>query len=91
MEESMESRDSGYGRIVLGAAVSAILLNLLCRVEGLPDDLTPFITRTTQDYVSGGAFGDIWKCSYSANSDSSTFVSPCVRCLCHALAYMINT
>jgi hypothetical protein len=28
-------------------------------VEGLPDDLTPFITRTTQDYVSGGAFGDI--------------------------------
>jgi serine/threonine protein kinase len=44
-------------------------------VEGLPDDLTPFITRTTQDYVSGGAFGDIWKCSYSANSDSSTFVA----------------
>lgn len=40
-----------------------------------PDDLTPFITRTTQDPVSGGAFGDVWKCNYNANSGISTSVA----------------
>ncbi|KAG1848091.1 kinase-like domain-containing protein [Suillus subalutaceus] len=43
--------------------------------EDLPDDLTPFITRTTQDHISGGAFGDVWKCNYNANSGISTFVA----------------
>ncbi|KAG1814585.1 kinase-like domain-containing protein [Suillus subaureus] len=29
----------------------------------LPDDLTPFITQTTLYPVSGGGFGDVWKCN----------------------------
>lgn len=33
------------------------------RTEDLPDDLTPFITRTTLDPVGGGGFGDVWKCN----------------------------
>ncbi|KAG2040479.1 kinase-like domain-containing protein [Suillus americanus] len=53
-------------------AVSA-LLNLLCRAEDfkLPNDLTPFITRTTQDHISGGGFGDVWKCNYNADDISA--------------------
>ncbi|KAG1718024.1 kinase-like domain-containing protein [Suillus lakei] len=43
--------------------------------EDLPDDLTPFITRTTQDHVSGGAFGDVWKCNYHADDISEAFVA----------------
>ncbi|KAG1730744.1 hypothetical protein EDB19DRAFT_1739763 [Suillus lakei] len=41
------------------------------RAEDLPDDLTPFITRTTQDPVSGGGFGDVWKCNYDAYGTSA--------------------
>ncbi|OAX32017.1 kinase-like protein [Rhizopogon vinicolor AM-OR11-026] len=37
----------------------------------LPDDLTPFITRTTVDPISGGAFSDVWKCSYDADGIST--------------------
>ncbi|KAG2747331.1 kinase-like protein [Suillus brevipes Sb2] len=37
----------------------------------LPDDLTPFITRTTQDHISGGGFGDVWKCIYNADGNST--------------------
>ncbi|OJA15855.1 hypothetical protein AZE42_11214 [Rhizopogon vesiculosus] len=33
----------------------------------LPDDLTPFITRTTMDPIHAGGFGDVWKCSYDAD------------------------
>jgi hypothetical protein len=69
------------------------LLNLPCRVEDSPNDLTPFITRTTQDHISGGGFGDVWKCDYNANG-TSVVVSPCVRLVYHALAYAaqsINT
>lgn len=66
-------------------SVSALLI-LLCRVEGLPDDLTPFITRTAQDHINGGAFGDVWKCNYNTD-DISAVVSPCVRLVHHALAY----
>jgi hypothetical protein len=40
-------------------------------LEDLPDDLTPFITRTTLDPTSGGAFGDVWKCDYNANGIST--------------------
>ncbi|KAG0696888.1 kinase-like domain-containing protein [Suillus ampliporus] len=40
-------------------------------VEDLPDDLTPFITRTTLDHISGGAFGDVWKCNYNAGGVSA--------------------
>ncbi|KAG1722540.1 kinase-like domain-containing protein [Suillus paluster] len=39
-------------------------------VEDLPDDLTPIITRTTRDHVSGGAYGDVWKCNYNADGIS---------------------
>jgi hypothetical protein len=68
-------------------SVSALLI-LLCRLEGLPDDdLTPFITRTTQDHINGGAFGDVWKCKYNTD-DISAVVSPCVRLIHHALAYI---
>ncbi|KAG1886668.1 hypothetical protein F4604DRAFT_1900369 [Suillus subluteus] len=45
------------------------------RVEDfkLPNDLTPFITRTTQDHItSGGGFGDVWKCNYNANGIAAT-------------------
>ncbi|KAG1882891.1 kinase-like domain-containing protein [Suillus subluteus] len=41
------------------------------RVEDLPDDLTPLITRTTMDHVNGGAFGDVWKCNYNADGISA--------------------
>ncbi|OAX34159.1 kinase-like protein [Rhizopogon vinicolor AM-OR11-026] len=41
----------------------------------LPDDLTPFITRTTMNPISGGAFGDVWKCNYHAADGISTFVA----------------
>ncbi|KAG2746853.1 kinase-like protein [Suillus brevipes Sb2] len=52
-------------------SVSALLI-LLCRLEGLPDDdLTPFITRTTQDHINGGAFGDVWKCKYNTDDISA--------------------
>ncbi|OJA15495.1 hypothetical protein AZE42_07635 [Rhizopogon vesiculosus] len=40
-------------------------------VLDLPDDLTPFITRTTMDPISGGAFGDVWRCSYNADGISA--------------------
>ncbi|KAG0696882.1 kinase-like domain-containing protein [Suillus ampliporus] len=40
-------------------------------VEDLPDDLTPFITRTTLDQINGGAFGDVWKCNYNADRISA--------------------
>lgn len=39
------------------------------RTEDLPDDLTPFITRTTLDHVRGGAFGDVWKCNYNHDAN----------------------
>ncbi|KAG1889153.1 kinase-like domain-containing protein [Suillus subluteus] len=39
--------------------------------EDLPKDLTPFITRITQDHISGGGFGDVWKCNYNANGTSA--------------------
>ncbi|KAG1805439.1 kinase-like domain-containing protein [Suillus subaureus] len=45
------------------------------RDPGVENDLTPFITRTTQDHVSGGAFGDVWKCNYIVDSGNSTFVA----------------
>ncbi|KIK34492.1 hypothetical protein CY34DRAFT_639381 [Suillus luteus UH-Slu-Lm8-n1] len=35
------------------------------RTEDLPDDLTPFITRTTLDPVGVGGYGDVWKCNYN--------------------------
>ncbi|KAG1848055.1 kinase-like domain-containing protein [Suillus subalutaceus] len=41
------------------------------RAEDLPKDLTSFITRTTQDHVNGGGFGDVWKCNYNANGTSA--------------------
>ncbi|KAG1764538.1 kinase-like domain-containing protein [Suillus occidentalis] len=41
------------------------------RAGNLSDDLTPFITRTTQDHISGGGFGDVWKCIYNADGNSS--------------------
>jgi serine/threonine protein kinase len=47
------------------------------RPQDLPEDLTPFITRTTLDPAStDGGFGDVWKCKckYGAN-DVSTFVA----------------
>ncbi|KAG1722539.1 kinase-like domain-containing protein [Suillus paluster] len=40
-------------------------------VEDLPDDLTPFIIRTTLDHVEGGASGDVWKCNYNADGISA--------------------
>jgi serine/threonine protein kinase len=40
-------------------------------VEDVPDDLTPFITRTTQDHINGGAFGDVWKCNYNTDGISA--------------------
>ncbi|KAJ8581855.1 kinase-like protein [Rhizopogon salebrosus TDB-379] len=40
-------------------------------IEDLPDDLTPFITRTTLDPVSGGGYGDVWKCDYNADGISA--------------------
>ncbi|KAG1792982.1 kinase-like domain-containing protein [Suillus plorans] len=45
--------------------------NVDVRTEDLPDDLTPFITRTALDHVGGGAFGDVWKCNYDANGISA--------------------
>ncbi|KAG2049982.1 hypothetical protein BDR06DRAFT_679052 [Suillus hirtellus] len=36
--------------------------------DTLPADLTPFITRTTQDHICGGGFGDVWKCNYNADA-----------------------
>ncbi|KAG1781232.1 kinase-like domain-containing protein [Suillus placidus] len=39
------------------------------RTEDLPDDLTPFITRTTLYPVSGGGFGDVWKCNYNRDAN----------------------
>jgi len=39
------------------------------RTEDLPDDLTPFITRETLDPVSGGGFGDVWKCNYNHDAN----------------------
>jgi hypothetical protein len=74
---------------MFASSVSALLI-LLCRVEGLPDDLTPFITRTTQDHTNGGAFGDVWKCNYNTD-DISAVVSPCVRLVHHALADQLIT
>ncbi|KAJ8588967.1 kinase-like protein, partial [Rhizopogon salebrosus TDB-379] len=44
-------------------------------IEDLPDDLTPFITRTTLDPTSGGAFGDVWKCDYNANVSQHPLVA----------------
>ncbi|KAG1797319.1 kinase-like domain-containing protein [Suillus plorans] len=49
-------------------------MNLGHRGQGkatLPADLTPFITRTTQDHICGGGFGDVWKCNYNANGISA--------------------
>jgi serine/threonine protein kinase len=40
-------------------------------VDDSPHDLTPFITRTTRDHVSGGGFGDVWKCNYNADGLST--------------------
>ncbi|KAG0696886.1 kinase-like domain-containing protein [Suillus ampliporus] len=40
-------------------------------VGDLPDDLTPFITRTTPDPVNGGSYGDVWKCNYNADGISA--------------------
>ncbi|KAG2144217.1 kinase-like domain-containing protein [Suillus clintonianus] len=45
------------------------------RAEDLPDDLTPFITRTIMDHASGGAFGDVWKCNYLNADGKSTLVA----------------
>jgi len=56
------------------------------KVEDVPDDLTPFITRTTQDHINGGAFGDVWKCNYNTDGISAV-VSPCFRLVYHAPAY----
>src|SRR5437588_11885827 len=53
-------------------------------VLDLPDDLTPFITRTTMDPISGGGFGDVWKCTYDADG-ISTLVSPYVGFIDHAI------
>jgi hypothetical protein len=50
----------------------------------LPEDLTPFITRTSFDSVGVGGFGDVWKCSYDAHG-ISTPVSPCVAFIDHAI------
>ncbi|KAG2032696.1 kinase-like domain-containing protein [Suillus americanus] len=44
------------------------------RTEDLPDDLTPFITRTTLGPVGAGGFGDVWKCDY--NHDASGISGP---------------
>ncbi|KAG2122939.1 kinase-like domain-containing protein [Suillus clintonianus] len=41
------------------------------RPEDLPEDLTPFITRTTMDRVSAGGFGDVWKCNYNTDGISA--------------------
>jgi hypothetical protein len=75
-----DSDDVRYDRIVtvLGVAISALLNFPCCRPQDLPEDLTPFITRTNLDPAStDGGFGDVWKCKckYSAND---TFVSPCI-------------
>ncbi|KAG1741212.1 kinase-like domain-containing protein [Suillus occidentalis] len=45
------------------------------RTEDLPEDLTPFITRTTLDPIGGGGYGDVWKCNYNheANGISALF------------------
>ncbi|KAG2357729.1 kinase-like domain-containing protein [Suillus spraguei] len=52
--------------------------NVDVRTEDLPDDLTPFITRTTlYAGVNQGASGDVWKCNYNHNGISAV-VSPCV-------------
>ncbi|OAX32437.1 kinase-like protein [Rhizopogon vinicolor AM-OR11-026] len=40
----------------------------------LPEDLTPFITRTILDPIGVGGYGDVWKCSYDAGG-ISTFVA----------------
>src|SRR5882757_9981926 len=50
----------------------------------LPEDLTPFITRTILDPIGVGGYGDVWKCSYDAGG-ISTFVSPCVGFIDHAI------
>ncbi|KAG1793584.1 kinase-like domain-containing protein [Suillus variegatus] len=39
------------------------------RTEDLPDDLTPFITRTTLDPLAGGGFGDVWKCNFNHDTN----------------------
>ncbi|KAG0696892.1 kinase-like domain-containing protein [Suillus ampliporus] len=54
-------------------------------VEDLPDDLTPFITRTTRDHVGGGGFGDVWRCDYNVNGISA-LVSPRVGSITMQLA-----
>ncbi|KAG2755027.1 kinase-like protein [Suillus brevipes Sb2] len=41
------------------------------RTKDLPDDLTPFITRTTPYPVSGGGYGDVWQCNYNRVSESA--------------------
>ncbi|KAG1819127.1 kinase-like domain-containing protein [Suillus subaureus] len=51
------------------------LLPLQYRLEDLLDDLTPFITQITQDHISGGGFGDVWKCNYTANGTSAVKIS----------------
>jgi hypothetical protein len=48
------------------------------------NDLTRFITRTTMDPISGGGFGDVWKCGYDKD-DVSTSVSPCIGFIDHAI------
>ncbi|KAG1890512.1 kinase-like domain-containing protein [Suillus fuscotomentosus] len=46
------------------------------RTEDLPDDLTPFITRTALDHIGGGAFGDVWKCNCNHDANGiSAFVA----------------
>jgi hypothetical protein len=72
-----------------GVVVSTSLNLLVIRVEDiedLPDDLTPFITRTTPDPTSGGAYGDVWKCDYNADG-ISTPVSPSLDSLTILLGY----
>ncbi|KAG2158176.1 kinase-like domain-containing protein [Suillus bovinus] len=58
-----------------------LLMGPCCRTEDLPDDLTPFITRTSLDPTSGGGFGDVWKCDLNYNhgeNSISALVSFCV-------------
>ncbi|KAG1733829.1 kinase-like domain-containing protein [Suillus lakei] len=59
-------------------------------VEDSPDDLTPFITRTTLDHVGGGAFGDVWKCDYNADGISAFVAVKAFRCPEHCDLKKIN-
>ncbi|KAG1727215.1 kinase-like domain-containing protein [Suillus lakei] len=60
------------------------------KVEDSPDDLTPFITRTTLDHVGGGAFGDVWKCDYNADGISTFVAVKAFRCPEHCDLKKIN-